>query len=84
VLTLSRYIDKDFLALLDAPETKLEYKQVNLRTVDRHVEVLTPPAEWNGKETGWVKFDALFDLTGEVGFDKPELVSTTALFFVLV
>lgn len=75
-LTTSRYIDAAFLALLDAPEAeaKLEYRQVNLAVVERHADVFTPPAQWGGAETGWTRFDVVFDLTGETGFDKPELV----------
>lgn len=71
-----RYIDKAFLELLDAPGSKLEYRQANLGAVERHADVFTPPAEWNGEPTGWERFDVVFDLTGEMGFDKPELVRT--------
>lgn len=72
------YIDKDFLDFLNAPGSKLQYQQVNLANVERHVDVFTPLTEWDGKESGWTRFDVLFDLTGEMGFDKPELVRHAA------
>lgn len=60
----ARYLDPAFLALLDSE--KFEYRQVNLANVAKHAELF----EHNGEA-----FDAVFDLTGEMGFDKPELVS---------
>ncbi|KAK8865698.1 hypothetical protein IAR55_000843 [Kwoniella newhampshirensis] len=74
------YLDSPFLSLLGDPNTALEYKQVNLGSVDRHEEVFTPPRTWKGekiqREAGG-GFDVVFDLTGETGFDKPELIQIT-------
>ncbi len=53
----------------------MEYKQINLGNVDRHVEVFTPPKEWNGAALE-ERFDVVYDLSGEIGFDKPELVGS--------
>jgi hypothetical protein len=59
---------------LNAPDSLLEYKQVNLANKVNHEVVFAPPSEWAGQPTGWVGFDVVYDLTGETGFDKPELV----------
>jgi hypothetical protein len=69
-----RYLEPEFVALLDAPGSLLEYKQINLSNVERHGEIFTPPSSLNGKETGWKVFDAVYDLTGDTSFDKSELV----------
>jgi hypothetical protein len=69
-------LDKPFKSLLAAEKPLLEYKQVNLSSVERHAEVFTPPSEWNGESAVWEGkgFDVVFDLTGDISFDKPELV----------
>lgn len=59
---------------MDAPDSLLEYKQINLANKANHGDVFAPPSEWAGHPTGWVGFDVVYDLTGETGFDKPELV----------
>jgi hypothetical protein len=69
------YLEKGFIKLLDDPNPRLEYQQVNLSNMDRHHDVLTPPAHWNDKTTGWERFDVVYDLTGDTSFDKPELVN---------
>ncbi|KAL7423755.1 hypothetical protein Q5752_001338 [Cryptotrichosporon argae] len=66
------YLDPLFLAHLQSP--RLEYRQVNLALVERHAELFAPPAARDGKETGWKRFEMVFDLTGEIAFDKPELI----------
>lgn len=68
------YLEKGFIKLLDDPNPRLEYQQVNLSNMDRLHDVLTPPAHWNDKTTGWERFDVVYDLTGDTSFDKPELV----------
>ncbi|KAL1410887.1 hypothetical protein Q8F55_001830 [Vanrija albida] len=65
------YIDKAFLELLRDDAARLEYRQVNLGNVERHADLFTPPAERG------THFDLVFDLTGEMGFDKPELLFIT-------
>jgi hypothetical protein len=54
----------------------IQYQQANLSLVDRHREIFTPPSTWNGQERDWAErgFEVVFDLTGEMGFDRPELV----------
>ena len=71
----TRYLDRPFLSLLNAPNAPLEYTQVNLANVDKHTEVFTPPKLWRERDTGWECFDVVYDLTGETAYDKPELVS---------
>lgn len=66
----STYLDKPFLIILNAQDSRLEYKQVNLGNKDRHAELFTPP-----DKTGKGVFDVVFDLTGETSAEKPEVVS---------
>nr|XP_019011869.1 uncharacterized protein I206_02704 [Kwoniella pini CBS 10737]OCF50650.1 hypothetical protein I206_02704 [Kwoniella pini CBS 10737] len=74
------YLDKSFLSLLNYSSSKLEYKQVNLLNTAKHIELFTPPTEFNGinirtnGEDVFEGFGIVFDLTGEVSFDKPELL----------
>nr|XP_018264932.1 uncharacterized protein I303_03114 [Kwoniella dejecticola CBS 10117]OBR87090.1 hypothetical protein I303_03114 [Kwoniella dejecticola CBS 10117] len=67
------YLDKSFLSLLNAPGSKLEYKQVNLLNTAKHTELFTPPKEVDGIPLT-EGFHIVFDLTGELGFDKPEIL----------
>lgn len=60
----STYLDRPFRELLQTDQ--LEYQQINLSNVARHAELLTH--ETKG-------FDVVYDLTGEMGFDKSEIVS---------
>ncbi|GFZ43262.1 hypothetical protein JCM24511_00981 [Saitozyma sp. JCM 24511] len=54
---------------------RIEYKQINLSSKERHAEVFTPPQQWAGGSISWERgFDVVFDLTGEIGYDKPELM----------
>lgn len=74
-LLISRsYLDRPFRQLLSAPDSRLEYRQANLASTAKHAELFSPPKLWRGAETGWQAFDAVFDLTGEMGYTKPELV----------
>ncbi|WVF70673.1 hypothetical protein IAT40_005466 [Kwoniella sp. CBS 6097] len=70
------YLDKPFLSLLNDENTKLEYKQFNLSNASRHTELFTPAKEWKGAalKSDGEGFDVVFDLTGETGFDKPEIL----------
>ncbi|WVW80362.1 hypothetical protein I302_102342 [Kwoniella bestiolae CBS 10118] len=74
------YLDKSFLSLLNSENSKLEYKQVNLLNTSKHSELFTPPSEYRGtkilpREKGdFEGFDIVFDLTGELGFDRPEIL----------
>lgn len=63
------YIDPLFKILLRDP--RVEYRQSNLSNAERYPSLFEPPAEG----TRWTRFDIVFDLTGEMSFDKPELVS---------
>ena len=51
---------------------------MNLSNVERHTAIFTPPSTWHDQETGWTRFDAVYDLTGDPSFDKSELVSAEA------
>lgn len=44
---------------------------------EKHKDVFSPPSEWAGKPVDWAEkgFDVVVDVTGETGYDKPELVS---------
>ncbi|WVQ97048.1 hypothetical protein IAU59_004158 [Kwoniella sp. CBS 9459] len=72
------YLDKPFLSLLNGVDSKLEYKQFNLANTSRHTELFAPPKEWKGatirSEGEGLGFDVVFDLTGETGFDRPEIL----------
>ena len=59
------------------PAVPIEYKQANLSLVARHQDIYTPPSNWNGEPRDWATrgFEVVYDLTGEMGFDRPELVS---------
>ena len=54
----------------------VQYQQANLSLVDRHQDIYTPPSTWNGQAVDWAErgFEVVYDLTGEMGFDRPELV----------
>jgi hypothetical protein len=60
----STYLDSPFLKLLDDP--RADYQQINLSNASRHTELFTA--------RDGAGFDVVFDLTGETGFDKPEIV----------
>lgn len=62
------YIDPIFKVLLRDP--RVEYRQSNLANVDKYPSLFEPPAEG----TGWQRFDVVFDLTGEMSYDKPEVI----------
>lgn len=67
------------MAILNDPDSRLEYKQVNLAVKERHADLFTPPSEWRGSRLagegeGGNGFDVAFDLTGETAAEKPELV----------
>ncbi|WRT65894.1 uncharacterized protein IL334_002845 [Kwoniella shivajii] len=75
------YLDKQFLSVLNSAHSKLEYIQKNLLNTSNHTEIFTPPKEHKGNvlrtgqvEGGFEGFDIVFDLTGELGFDKPEIL----------
>ncbi|WWC87977.1 uncharacterized protein L201_002879 [Kwoniella dendrophila CBS 6074] len=79
----STYIDKSFLELLNSDKSKLEYIQVNLLNTSKHTDIFTPPKEFKNNtilpRTGeehkdFQGFDIVFDLTGELGFDRPEII----------
>jgi hypothetical protein len=59
----STYLDRPFLELLGGD--KLEYQQINLSNTSRHAELFTYVD---------VGYDVVYDLTGEMDFDKPEIV----------
>lgn len=59
----STYLDRPFSELLATD--KLEYQQINLSNSSRHAGLFTH------EERG---FDVVYDLTGEMDFDKPEIV----------
>ena len=62
----------------EAKGLAIEYKQANLSLAARHQEIFTPPSVWDGLERDWEQrgFEVVYDLTGEMGFDRPELVSS--------
>nr|XP_019001896.1 uncharacterized protein I203_05606 [Kwoniella mangroviensis CBS 8507]OCF65357.1 hypothetical protein I203_05606 [Kwoniella mangroviensis CBS 8507] len=74
------YLDKSFLSLLNSDTSKLEYKQVNLLNTSKYTELFTPPKEFKGTKLlprgkgDFEGFDIVFDLTGELGYDKPEIL----------
>ncbi|WWD05520.1 hypothetical protein V865_003598 [Kwoniella europaea PYCC6329] len=74
------YLDESFMSLLNSDTSKLEYKQVNLLNTSKHSELFTPPKEFKGTKLlsrgkgDFKGFDIVFDLTGELGFDRPEIL----------
>lgn len=71
----STYLDKPFRALLADESGSLEYQQINLSNTARHTELFTSKSSSTAEESEG--FDVVYDLTGEMGFDKPEIVSRT-------
>ncbi|ORY20511.1 hypothetical protein BCR39DRAFT_562919 [Naematelia encephala] len=68
------YLDKPFRTLLNDTSVPLEYRQVNLSNVETHKDTLRPPSVWNEEPVNWETFNVIYDLTGDIGFDKPELI----------
>ncbi|BEI94782.1 uncharacterized protein CcaverHIS019_0703630 [Cutaneotrichosporon cavernicola] len=72
------YIDPIFKVLLRDP--RVEYRQSNLANVEKYPSLFEPPAEG----TNWHRFDVVFDLTGEMNYDKPEVIHITNTYRVAV